>query len=90
MSNTELVTITTPHTVPSTTTTLTSEPRERASLRRPEDVEDEPTSDGRAEQGLSPVDGGAAAWRLLCAAFMFEALLWGTFLLCIEFSRHGS
>lgn len=60
------------------------------SLRRPEDVEDEPTSDGRAEQGLGPVDGGAAAWRLLCAAFMFEALLWGKFPLCIELSRHGS
>jgi MFS family permease len=27
--------------------------------------------------GLSPVDGGLAAWRLLLAAFVFEALLWG-------------
>lgn len=26
---------------------------------------------------LPPVDGGKAAWRLLCAAFVFEALLWG-------------
>lgn len=26
---------------------------------------------------LPPVDGGRAAWRLLCAAFVFEALLWG-------------
>lgn len=90
MSNTELVTIAASRTVTSTTTTLASEPYARASLRRPEDVEDEPTSDGRAEQGLGPVDGGAAAWRLLCAAFMFEALLWGKFPLCIELSRHGS
>ncbi|PVH99950.1 MFS general substrate transporter [Periconia macrospinosa] len=27
--------------------------------------------------GLPPVDGGYAAWRLLLAAFVFEALLWG-------------
>jgi hypothetical protein len=26
---------------------------------------------------LQPADGGVAAWRLLCAAFVFEALLWG-------------
>jgi MFS family permease len=26
---------------------------------------------------LPPVDGGPAAWRLLLAAFVFEALLWG-------------
>lgn len=24
-----------------------------------------------------PIDGGVAAWRLLLAAFVFEALLWG-------------
>lgn len=29
-------------------------------------------------QELLPVDGGAAAWRVLIAAFVFEALLWGT------------
>lgn len=28
-------------------------------------------------QQLSPADGGPAAWRLLIAAFVFEALLWG-------------
>lgn len=28
-------------------------------------------------QQLLPADGGAAAWRLLIAAFVFEALLWG-------------
>lgn len=27
---------------------------------------------------LAPTDGGPAAWRLLVAAFVFEALLWGT------------
>lgn len=31
----------------------------------------------RIEQHLPPVDGGIAAWRLLWAAFMFEACLWG-------------
>ncbi|KAI8799410.1 major facilitator superfamily domain-containing protein [Cladochytrium replicatum] len=29
------------------------------------------------EQERAPVDGGSAAWRLLCAAFVFETLLWG-------------
>jgi hypothetical protein len=29
-------------------------------------------------QTLAPADGGPAAWRLLLAAFVFEALLWGT------------
>ncbi|RDW63521.1 MFS general substrate transporter-44 [Coleophoma cylindrospora] len=28
-------------------------------------------------QQLKPTDGGLAAWRLLVAAFIFEALLWG-------------
>ncbi|KAL2060392.1 hypothetical protein VTL71DRAFT_9787 [Oculimacula yallundae] len=28
-------------------------------------------------QQLLPVDGGAAAWKVLIAAFVFEALLWG-------------
>ena len=31
------------------------------------------TTDNR----LKPVDGGSAAWRVLLAAFMFEAILWG-------------
>lgn len=35
----------------------------------------------RIEQHLPPVDGGIAAWRLLWAAFMFEACLWGMQLL---------
>jgi len=29
------------------------------------------------QQHLEPVDSGVAAWRLLCAAFVFEALFWG-------------
>ena len=29
------------------------------------------------ENQLKPVDGGLAAWRVLLAAFMFEAILWG-------------
>lgn len=28
-------------------------------------------------QQLKPVDGGPDAWRVLIAAFIFEALLWG-------------
>lgn len=26
---------------------------------------------------LEPADRGAAAWRLICVAYVFEALLWG-------------
>ena len=33
--------------------------------------------DGGIEQQLAPADGGAAAWKVLCAAFTFEAVLWG-------------
>lgn len=29
------------------------------------------------DQTLPPVDGGLQAWRVLLAAFMFEAILWG-------------
>lgn len=32
---------------------------------------------GRIEHQLEPTDRGPAAWRLLCIAFVFEALLWG-------------
>ncbi len=32
---------------------------------------------GAIHQQLPPPDKGAAAWRLLGAAFVFEALLWG-------------
>lgn len=67
MSNTELVTI----------RPAATESREAPSSRQ-EDVEGEPTDGRGREQELAPTDGGLAAWRLLCAAFMFEALLWGT------------
>lgn len=29
------------------------------------------------EHQLAPADGGSAAWQVLWAAFMFEAVLWG-------------
>lgn len=36
-----------------------------------------PEDDSVVMRQLQPVDGGVAAWRLLVAAFVFEALLWG-------------
>ena len=76
MNGTELVTVVPAHSV---RTASALESHERASPR-PQDEESEPTN-GRCEQELAPIDGGSAAWRLLCAAFMFEALLWGESLL---------
>ena len=36
------------------------------------------TSEGhRGDRQLEPADRGLAAWKVLCAAFMFEAVLWG-------------
>lgn len=72
MSNTELVTIALPQ--PVTTSSVSDCERASSRLR---DVEHEPMSGRRTEQELAPVDGGGAAWRLLCAAFVFETLLWG-------------
>lgn len=37
------------------------------------DTREQDATDNR----LKPVDGGLAAWRVLLAAFMFEAILWG-------------
>ncbi|KAI1868718.1 uncharacterized protein JN550_006293 [Neoarthrinium moseri] len=74
MSNIELETFVLPQA--STAPTAAFEARERASPQSV-DVEGEPTAGRRLGQDLAPVDGGAAAWRLLCAAFMFETLLWG-------------
>lgn len=37
-------------------------------------------------QQLEPADGGKAAWRLLCTAFIVEALLWGKDAHCKHFS----
>ena len=33
----------------------------------------------RVEQQLEPADGGAAAWKILWGAFMFEAVLFGKY-----------
>lgn len=73
MSNTELLTFAPAQPA---TTTQALESSERASSRL-QDVERELTHTRPVEQQLAPVDGGFAAWRLLCAAFVFEALLWG-------------
>lgn len=48
-------------------------PRAASNDPTPPDEELQPN----AEQSLPPHDGGKAAWRLLLAAFVFEALLWG-------------
>lgn len=34
-------------------------------------------------QSLRPVDGGYAAWRVLIAAFLLDAFLWGEYLMRI-------
>ena len=44
--------------------------------RRSEEISDPEEENGVIQQ-LLPVDGGAAAWKVLTAAFVFEALLWG-------------
>lgn len=41
------------------------------------EVPDDTTQSEANGEDLLPVDGGLAAWRLLLAAFVFEALLWG-------------
>ncbi|KAI1298350.1 major facilitator superfamily domain-containing protein [Xylaria venustula] len=80
MSNTELVTIAPPESATTHATYERSSPSPRS-----QDAEGDPNNRTRQEQELAPVDGGAAAWKLLCAAFMFEALLWG-FPLSFEFA----
>src|SRR3954454_10986988 len=50
----------------------------RSSHVSPHPSQIEISNDSRGiRRQLAPVDGGAAAWRLLCAAFVFEALFWG-------------
>lgn len=68
--------------------------------RNTSDTEAELQGDGpeRVYQQLKPVDGGPAAWRLLIAAFVFEAILWGLFFFSLsplirvlhQFSLHFS
>lgn len=80
MSNTELVTVALPQ---SAILPTAVEDHERTS-QQPQDEERDPWNGRQREQELAPVDGGPAAWRLLCAAFMFEALLWGMFISLVE------
>lgn len=55
------------------TTQLIAQPRSQPSVPELDNLDStEPNY-----QQLLPVDGGIAAWRLLCTAFVFEALLWG-------------
>lgn len=76
IGDTELMAVAIPRSVP----TSDIDGREGVSPRpTPRDIEGELVTDGRVEQTLAPIDGGSAAWRLLCAAFVFEALLWGNF-----------
>lgn len=73
MSSIELATVTQAH---SETNIYRTESRE-ATILPTSATEDGLEDAAHIEQGLAPVDGGLAAWKLLCAAFMFEALLWG-------------
>jgi hypothetical protein len=66
------------------TTVILPHPREaitqnddRSPSSTPYDTEHEVPNGDLIGQGLAPTDGGPAAWRLLVAAFVFEALLWG-------------
>lgn len=54
------------------------EPSPNLALARGEHCAETQTRE-RIVQQLAPVDGGSAAWGLLAAAFVFEALLWGKF-----------
>lgn len=40
-------------------------------------VQEEQSPHSQAAHSLPPCDSGKAAWTLLLAAFIFEALLWG-------------
>jgi len=60
----------------------TDSPVELSTVVSPREPSEAPELDIRntfSDQALSlpPIDGGFAAWRLLLAAFVFEALLWG-------------
>lgn len=73
MSDTELAHVAVRHSAPFSTPIEDLERTHQPSQDEDGDV----SNAGRVEQELAPVDGGSAAWRLLCAAFVFEALLWG-------------
>lgn len=85
MSGTELARVAVPQPA-----TLSTSIEDLDGTRQPSrDEVGEPPNSGRAEQELAPVDGGSAAWRLLSAAFMFEALLWGKLRLLIGLEISG-
>lgn len=73
MNDIELVTVALPQ--PATTRSAFQGGREV--VQRPHHVEDMTANTKRVEQELAPIDGGRIAWRLLCAAFVFETFLWG-------------
>jgi predicted MFS family arabinose efflux permease len=55
---------------------------ELAEIRAPQSPDagqpqDSESAASNETDALPPIDGGTAAWRLLIAAFIFEALLWG-------------
>ena len=55
-----------------------SDADERPPSLRPDNIGDDLAHGELTGQELAPTDGGPAAWRLLVAAFVFEALLWGS------------
>lgn len=71
------------NTMSTTTTTTTMANIELIAVQQPitnsplQQITEAGPENEPAGQSLPPVDGGKAAWRLLCAAFVFEALLWG-------------
>ena len=68
----ELTTVIFPH-----PTEAIAQNDDRSLSSTPYDIEHEVPNGDVIGQGLAPTDGGSAAWRLLVAAFVFEALLWG-------------
>lgn len=71
--NIELTPVTHPRPVEATS----SDAEERPPPSRPNNIGGEIAHGELTGQGLAPTDRGPAAWRLLVAAFVFEALLWG-------------
>jgi hypothetical protein len=71
----------TPENIELTTTVIGPPPVEATSQRDDTSPSSSPWSTENENditgQALAPADGGLAAWRLLLAAFVFEALLWG-------------
>jgi hypothetical protein len=64
-----------------TTTVISSPPVEASTANDDGSPSSRPwnkdSENDMTDQTLAPADGGPAAWRLLVAAFVFEALLWG-------------